>query len=174
MAKHPAVLAGTLDKGRIVAVSPHPENWRNTQKIILGGLKYLTGREFSPEFPQRTRGNLSTGIVPVNLGADGARLVADLLSKPSLDVRPADGELISYGELEHLDALVLVHPGKKTLSRAMRRFAENGGRIFAYGTEAELKNLAGLPDGTYSLHQAPGALAEALCAYAAAPAEKRQ
>lgn len=169
MAGHPAVLAGTVGKGRMVGVSPHPENWRYTQNIVLGGLKYLTGRDFRPDFPQRARGNLSVGVSPYRLASDGGRLVAELFGEASLDVRPADSELISYGALEHCDAIVLVHPDKDTVTRAMREFAGNGGRIFAYGTAAELKNPKDLPEGSYSPHTTRAGLIEALRAYAKEP-----
>ena len=130
MARTPAIVAGTLGRGRLVCTSPHPESFLHTQDMIRGGLKYITGRAFEADFPQRTRGNLSVGFHGFNLGKDGAMLASNLFHEPSLDIRPVDNEAISYGELEHCDALVLCHPEEKIYTPFIRDFAKNGGRIF--------------------------------------------
>ena len=130
MAGSPAIIAGTFGKGRIVATSPHPESFLHTQDMIRGGLKYITGRSFEADFPQRTRGNLSVAFHGFNLGKSGAMLASGLFHEPSLDIRPVDGEAIGYGELEHCDALVLCHPEEKIYTPFIREFAKNGGRIF--------------------------------------------
>ena len=141
MAGHPAVLAGTFGKGRIVCTSPHPESYTHTQDIIRGGLKYITGRDCLADYPQRTRGNLSVAFLSSRVRKDGALLVAQLYREPSIDLRAVAGETINYGELEHCDALVLPHPGKNSVTKLIRAFAMNGGHIFAFGTEKELANL---------------------------------
>jgi hypothetical protein len=130
MAGSPAFIAGTFGKGRIVATSPHPESFLHTQDMIRGGLKYITGRSFEADFPQRTRGNLSVAFHGFNLDKSGAMLASGLFHEPSLDIRPVDGEAIGYGELEHCDALVLCHPEEKIYTPFIREFAKNGGRIF--------------------------------------------
>ena len=147
MANTPAVVAGTLGRGRVAGTSPHPESYTHTQDIIRGGLKYVTGREINAEYPQRTRGNLSVGFHASNLGKDGAMLVKQIFREPALDVRAVSNETIGYGELEHCDALVLAHPGKKRFSNMICDFARNGGIIVAFGTDKELSNVpAGLPN----------------------------
>jgi glutamine amidotransferase-like uncharacterized protein len=73
MAGYPAVLAGTFGRGRIACTSPHPESFTHTQDIIRGGLKYITGRDFRAEYPQRTRGNLSVGFFSSSLRKDTRR-----------------------------------------------------------------------------------------------------
>ena len=165
MAGRPAVIAGTLDKGRIVCTSPHPESYTHTQDIIRGGLKYITGRDFLADYPQRTRGNLSVGFLGARIHKDGAMLVAQLYREPSLDLRAVAGETINYGELEHCDALVMPHPGKKSVTPLIRAFAKNGGRIFAFGSKDELATLPkDLPNVTACSDTA--ALRDALLAYA--------
>ncbi len=149
MAHTPAVVAGTFDKGRVAGTSPHPESYTHTQEIIRGGLKYLTGREFNPEYPQRVRGNLSVGFHAAHIHKDGAALVDRLFREPTLDIRAVADETIAYGELEHCDVLVISHPNKESVTRYIREFAKNGGRIVAFGSEKELKTLpSDLPNVT--------------------------
>lgn len=147
MAGYPAVLAGTFGKGRIACTSPHPESFTHTQDIIRGGLKYVTGREFKSEYPQRTRGNLSVGFLSGSLRKDSAILVSQLYREASLDIRAVAGETINYGELEHCDALVLPHPSKGKFSRLVCDFAKKGGIIFAFGSVEEMDAIpADLPN----------------------------
>lgn len=147
MAGHPAVLAGTFGKGRIACTSPHPESYTHTQDIIRGGLKYITGRDFKAEYPQRTRGNLSVGFFTSHIRKDGATLVSELYREPSIDLRAVAHETIGYGELEHCDVLVICHPTKDDFSHHICAFAENGGRIVLLGSEKEFSNApAGLPN----------------------------
>jgi len=147
MAGHPAVLAGTFGKGRLACTSPHPESYTHTQDIIRGGLKYITGRDFNSEYPQRTRGNLAVGFFASHIRKDGATLVAELYREPSIDLRAVAHETIGYGELEHCDVLVICHPAKDDFSRYIRAFAENGGRIVLFGSEKELAHApADLPN----------------------------
>ena len=141
MANTPAVVAAEFGKGRVAGTSPHPESYTHTQDIIRGGLKYVTGREINAEYPQRTRGNLSVGFHASNLQTDGATLVKQMFREPTLDVRAVSNETIGYGELEHCDALVLAHPGKKRFSKLICDFATNGGVIVVFGTEKELANV---------------------------------
>ena len=141
MAGTPAVIGGTFGKGRVAGTSPHPESYTHTQDIIRGGLKYVTGREINAEYPQRTRGNLTVGFHASKLRKDGATLVQRLFREPALDVRAVANETINYGELEHCDALVLVHPGKKRFSDLICDFARNGGRIVVFGSEKELETV---------------------------------
>ena len=141
MLGHPAIVAGTFGKGRVVACSPHPESFTHTQDIIRGGLKYLTGRSFASEYPQRTRGNLTVGFRGSVLHRDGAQLAADLFRETSLDVRPVDGETIGCGALEHCDALVLPHAKGGSLTRLICAFARRGGVVYAFGTADECAAL---------------------------------
>ena len=166
MANFPAVLAGTFGKGRIVGISPHPESYTHTHDIIRGGLTYITGREIRAEYPQRTRGNLSVGFLSGSLRKDSAELVARLYREPALDLRAVADETIGYGELEHCDALVVPHPAKSKWTRLIRAFAGNGGRIFTFGTAAELATIpADLPNVTTCADT--GAIRDALVNFAA-------
>ena len=145
----PAIVAGTVDKGRVAGTSPLLESYTHTQDIIRGALKYLTGREFKAEYPQRTRGNLAVGFHCAHIRKDGAALVDRLFREPTLDVRAVSGETIEYGVLEHCDALVISHPNKESFTRYIREFAERGGRIVAFGSEKDLKTIpADLPNVT--------------------------
>jgi hypothetical protein len=149
MAGSPAIIAGTFGKGRIVATSPHPESFLHTQDMIRGGLRYITGRPFTADFPQRTRGDLSVAFHGFNLGKDGAMLASSLFHERSLDIRPVDGELIGYGELEHCDALVLCHPEEKIYTPFIREFAKNGGLIFVLASKPKKAFVPkGLPNIT--------------------------
>ena len=140
MAHTPAIVAGTFGKGRVAGTSPHPESYVNTQDIIRGGLKYVTGREIKAEYPQRTRGNLSVGFHGANIRKDGATLAARLFREPSLDVR-AVGEDVNFGALEHCDVLVMCHPSKKHVTSLVRDFAANGGTLLLLGSEKEFANV---------------------------------
>ena len=147
MAGHPAVLGGTFGKGRIACTSAHPESYTHTQHIIRGGLKYVTGRDFDADYPQRTRGNLSVGFYASRVRKDGAALAAALYREPSIDLRAVANETIEYGELEHCDALVMCHPSKKGFPPLIRAFAKNGGRLVLFGDDKDFANVpADLPN----------------------------
>jgi hypothetical protein len=147
MAGHPAILAGTLDKGRLVGISPHPESYRHTQDIIVGGLNYLTGSQVSTYAPQRTRGNLSVGFFSAHVKKDGAALAIDLMREATLDVRAIDATTIGQGDLEHCDVMVVSHPRKSDITRYVKRFLREGGTLVAFGSEKELATLpADLPN----------------------------
>ncbi len=141
MLGHPALVAGTFGKGRVVGCSPHPESFTDTQDIIRGGLRFLTGRACEAEYPQRTRGNLAVGFHSAHVGKAGMMLATELFREPTLDVRVVGTDNVGQGALEHCDALVYSHPGKATNYRRFRAFTEKGGRLFVFGTEAELATL---------------------------------
>jgi len=141
MLGHPALVAGTFGKGRMVGCSPHPESYTHTQDIIRGGLTYLTGRDFTCEYPQRRRGNLAVAVKGSRVWKDGAALVAQLYREPDLDLRAVASEDIGFGALEHCDALVIPHPLEDSFSKTVIAFLKNGGKVFTWGTEAEVKNV---------------------------------
>ena len=68
-------------------------------------------------------------------------LVKELFREPTIDLRAVANETIKQGELEHCDALVIAHPGKKRFSKLICDFARNGGVIIVFGTEKELANV---------------------------------
>ncbi|MCR5414987.1 MAG: hypothetical protein K6F50_09730 [Kiritimatiellae bacterium] len=133
-----AIVAGPFGDGKVVAISPHPEAYDNTQDMIRGALGYLTGREFKPEYPQRRRGSLSVGFQSSRPGKEGAMFAMRLLREPSLDVRLLDNDGIAKGGLEHCDVLVIAHPKKKRFTEFVRLFAANGGKIVVFGSDKEL------------------------------------
>ena len=137
MLGHPAIVAGTFGKGRLVGCSPHPESYTHTQDIIRGGLKYLTGRDFACEYPQRTRGNLAVGFKGSRTGKDGAMLAAALYREPTLDLRAMSGDDFGCGVLEHCDALVVPHANAESFSRRVVEFLKNGGKVFTWCAEKD-------------------------------------
>lgn len=141
MKDHPALIAGTCGKGRLVGCSPHPESYTHTQDIIRGGLKYLTGRESRADDPQRVRGNLAVGLHAGRLRKDTAELALALYREGSVDLRAVDRDAIGQGALEHCDVYVLPHPTNESFTRDVRAFARQGGRVIAYGTEKERANV---------------------------------
>ena len=140
--KFPFLVANEVGRGRVAGTSPHPESYTHTQDIIRGGLKYITnGRTIEADYPQRTRGNLSVCFHASTLHKDGAMLVKELFREPTIDLRAVANETIKQGELEHCDALVIAHPGKKRFSTLICDFARNGGVIIVFGTEKEQANV---------------------------------
>lgn len=136
MAGHAAIIAGTLDRGRLVGIAPHPESYFHTRDIICGGLKYLTGHGFEEVCPQRRRGDLSVGLYADHLGKTGAQLAQTLFSTAGLDVMPVDDEVIPKGALEHCDVLVITNPRQGDWTRYVETFARQGGRIIVLKTRA--------------------------------------
>lgn len=141
MAGYPALFAGTYGSGKVVGCSPHPESYSNTQPIIRGGLKYLTGRDCNSEYPQRTRGNRSVALLSSHLHKDGANLAMRLYTVPTIDLRAVSSETIGEGELEHADVLLVAHPSKNDFGRLVTQFAQNGGEILVYGSDKELASV---------------------------------
>ncbi len=176
MAGQAAAIAGTYGKGRIFVLSVHPESDENDHYVLQGAFRFLTGREISWDYPQRKRGQLAVGFMcDDSFGVDTARLVQRLVTDGEFDVVPMNRALVEGGMLRRVDA-VLAPTGVVSSKSAAglygtnagrtKEFLARGGRVFAWGTAAEVAKER--ESGVTCVADAEAALA-ALRAFAVEP-----
>lgn len=163
-----AAVAGTYGKGRLFALSVHPECDASNLDIVRGAFKYTTGRDVEWEFPQRKRGQVALGFVCADsLGKESAGILAGLLRGGEYDVSFVDVQAASDGALLHLDAVLAPDnmgswkSGAAGLTGAnaarTRAFLASGGRVIAWGRavaglkEAKIDGFAEAADGKAAL-----------------------
>lgn len=144
----PAAICGTYGKGRVFAIATHPEYRADTLDILEGAFRYVSGRK-RVRFvrPHRNPGDLCVAVyAPGTMGVEDARMIAELVSTPGLDVSFVNqAEEIGVGDLDHADVLVLPGGREKLYKKKfngetaafMERFAARGGKVFAVGTGAK-------------------------------------
>ena len=176
MAGQAAAIAGTYGKGRLFVLSVHPEYDPDDHYVLKGAFRFVTGREFDWELPQRRRNQLVVGFVcDDSFGVDTARLVQKLVSEEEFDVIPLNKQLIASGLLRRVDA-VLAPAGERSAKPETGLYGDNagrtkeflarGGRIFAWGSAAEAAKER--ESGVTCVADADAAVA-ALRAFAAEP-----
>lgn len=142
----PAAIAGTYGKGRVFAIATHPEYRADTLDILAGGFWYVTGRKIRFVRPQRKPGDLCVAVYASGMcGIDDAKMIAQIARTAGLDaVYMNQKEEIGVGLLDHADVVVLPGGNDRIYDRKfsaetkdfLRRFAERGGKVVAYGAGA--------------------------------------
>ena len=135
-----AVFAGTFGKGKTFISSFHPESERVTHDIIVGGFRYLTGREISFAHRRRSRGAIKVGINCFFGGIDSAKAMLALERSEKIDLGFFNEAKQLSGELDHFDAIIVAdgngNVGKSRVG--MDRFIDRGGKVYAWGVGAAL------------------------------------
>lgn len=148
----PAMIYGHYGKGSLLVTGFHPEYYPSTHGLALGCLSCLTGRRFTPEFPQKVRRPLRVAYCAAVLGNKLAiENALDIDASPTTDLVPVSGHELDEGVLDHADVLVLpdgdvdlYQERLKPPHRAMTgRFADQGGLVIASEATASLVAATG-------------------------------
>ena len=173
MGGHASCVAGTYGRGRVWVFSDHPEANPHTMYLVVGGIRYLTGRTIAFTRRARRRGQLSVGwYSPASPGVEGAAFAMELLKDDALDVQKT-GEISSSG----LDAVVVCDSpdasrlkklAKPESLRAAERYMAAGGHVVAWGRGADVLASLDAKEGFHRV-EGPAAAHEALRALHARP-----
>ena len=137
-----AVVGGTYGKGRVFAISSHPESFTWTRDIVQGALRYVTGQKVTfPLARPRTRGAVTVGFfTPALSGIACGQMLLELASNPALDLFSLDADWIHFNMLDHVDVVILPEGSetcygkyKNVLGDILPAFAARGGKVYAWG-----------------------------------------
>jgi len=127
MTGHAAFLGGKFGKGKIFVTGPHPEKEVQTLDIVDGAIQYLTGVKPQDICRNRQRGALSVSLPRFRDAAIMRMMLDTLLRDRSLDLQTS----AAPSDLKHLDAVIIAAPSAETLTKELKAFAENGGKVIA-------------------------------------------
>lgn len=161
MYDQPALIYGTLGKGKVIASSYHPEYRDSTMDLSVGAIYAVSGVKLTPQMPRKSRRPIRVGFSTSAIkGHAPIKAAIALEHKKHIDVRYFTLPNVDDGDLEHIDVLILVdgiaENNKKFFSRGARweklkTFMDRGGLILASGNAAaplpDHSNLKKLPAG---------------------------
>ena len=161
MYDQPALIYGTLGKGKVIASSYHPEYRESTMDLSLGAIYAVSGVKLTPQFPEKIRRPIRVGVnASAMMGHEPIKAALALERQKHIDVRYFTLPHIDDGDLNHIDVLILLdgiaENNRNFFSRGARweklkRFMERGGMILASGNAAtplpDHRNLKKLPAG---------------------------
>lgn len=165
----PALVYGTLGKGKVIASSFHPEYRESTLDIAVGMIYAVSGVKLTPQFPQKSLRPLRVGLsASAIMGHGPVKALVSLINQKHITVQYFNLPHVDDGALRHIDVLILPHGiaehNRDFFSRGARweklkDFMERGGIILASGNAAtplpEHKNLKKLPaDADFTRHLA--------------------
>ncbi|MBQ9337523.1 MAG: hypothetical protein IJS14_09550 [Lentisphaeria bacterium] len=157
----PAVVYGNYGKGKVIAVSFHPESYEATNDVALGAVYALTGVRPKPVLPRKVKRPVRVGFLSLAcVGPRAAREMISLDRNPKLDVDIFSTHELRERGLHHYEVLVLPAGEEKAYKNLMANdfyrsriveFLDRGGRIVASGNGAkylpEHKNVKRLRTG---------------------------
>ena len=161
MFDQPALVYGTLGKGKVIASSYHPEYRESTMDLSLGAIYAVCGVKLTPQFPEKSRRPIRVGVsASAMMGHEPIKAALALERRKHIDVRYFTLPNIDNGDLNHVDVLILpdgiAENNRNFFSRGerwekLKRFMERGGIILASGNAAtplpDHRNLKKLPAG---------------------------
>lgn len=139
----PALIYGTYGKGRIAAISFHPEYWESTHDIMLGCFYAASGVKLTPHFPRKNFRPVRVGILTTGMvGREPIETMLKLERHPDIDLDYVMKTELNQGILNHLDILVMPHSNKaivkKYLSaRQLEAFMDRGGKVISTGDTSD-------------------------------------
>ena len=146
-----AIIGGTYGKGRVFAISAHPEYFNSTLYVVKAAFKYVTGRDVT--FPERRRSPraLSVGFLAKGVGGiDSAETALALAAEKDFDLVLIGTDGAAQRHLDHVDVLVLSNASplkNKVLADAIDAFVARGGKIVAFGTGVKAMPKGGVKCG---------------------------
>ena len=176
----PAAFAGTYGKGRIFALTVHPEVEIANHDILRKAFKFVSGRDVTWTLPQRRPGQLNLGIVTDDsFGVESAKFLQSLIRSREFDLFPINKASVANGILHRLDAVIAPDvPRPCNVEKclygpnleATKAFVARGGLLLAWGEPLKAKPVA---DGLVKVKAVPDAAAAlaALREFASVPSE---
>ena len=137
-----AILGGTYGKGRVFVTSMHPEYYESMHYLVVGAIRYVTGREVAIPRPQRRRGDLSVGYIMGSAkSVRNVRNMLELAAVEGVDFQVLNGDDAFIDRFAHIDVLVApagITKGKKTTAmyEAVERFISRGGTLLTCAAKA--------------------------------------
>ena len=140
-----ALVGGTYGRGKVFAITCHPEANVCTRDIVKGAFRYVLGREIS--FPERIRRprSLVVGVfASVISGLGTAKTLVEIDSADGVDFFPMTSDEILTSQLDRVDYLILPNGSadfyrKKYVGQTRKlveAFAAAGGKTLVWGTGA--------------------------------------
>jgi glutamine amidotransferase-like uncharacterized protein len=158
MGGYASCVAGRYGKGKVWVFSDHPEASPHTMDLVLGGIRYLTGRSVRFVRAQKRPGQFVVGWpTSVSPGAEGAAFVVGLVKDPDFHVRGGGFSLGSADAVvvcDSPDATRLKKLASPEGVRDLKRFLGRGGHVVAWGRGAGC--VAGMCKGGEGLHFVKG------------------
>ena len=126
-----AIVGGTLGKGKVLTIAPHPEYLAGSRHVVRAGLKYLTGKSAEGNLNVHVRGGLALGFYCADFSTrEIGKLAVELMGLPRVDLEDVSSYKLHDGVLDHLDAVVLPVPDKESCSLLVP-FVSRGGKVYA-------------------------------------------
>lgn len=161
MFDQPALVYGTLGKGKVIASSYHPEYRESTTDLSVGAIYAVSGVKLTPVKPEKSRRPIRVGVsASAMIGHEPIRAAMALERQKHIDVRYFTLPNVDDGDLNHIDVLILLdgiaENNRNFFSRGARweklkEFMDRGGIILASGNAAtplpDHRNLKKLPAG---------------------------
>ena len=158
MGGYASCIAGKYGKGKVWVFSDHPEVNPHTMDLVVGGIRYLTGRTIRFVRDQKKPGQFVVGCPTLfSPGAEGTAFAMELVKAPDFHMR--DGGFASSS----VDAVVICDsPDASRLkklatpagARDLKRFLKRGGHVVAWGRGA--KCVSGMVKDGDGLHFVKG------------------
>ncbi len=158
MGGYASCIAGKYGKGKVWVFSDHPEVNPHSMELVVGGIRYLTGRTIRFVRDQKKPGQLVVGCpTSFSPGVEGATFAMELVKDSDFHVRgggfassSADAVVIC----DSPDASRLKKLAAPVGVRDLKRFLERGGHVVAWGRGA--KCVSGMVKGCDGLHFVKG------------------
>ena len=152
MGGYASCVAGRYGKGRVWVFSDHPEANPHTMDLVVGGIRYLTGRGVRFVRDRKLPGQLVVGWpTSISPGAEGAAFAMELVKDPDFHVRGGDFSSVAADVVVVCDS-----PDARRLNKlageagALKRFLQRGGHVVAWGRGADC--VAGMAQEGDGLH----------------------
>ena len=151
-------IAGKYGKGKVWVFSDHPEVNPHTMDLVVGGIRYLTGRTIRFVRDQKKPGQFVVGCpTSFSPGAEGAAFAMELAKDPDFHVRGggfASSSVDAVVICDSPDASRLKKLATPAGARDLKRFLKRGGHVVAWGRGA--KCVSGMVKNGDGLHFVKG------------------
>ena len=158
-----AIVGGTIGKGKILTIATHPEYLGGSRHVVRAGLKYLTGKSAEGNLNAHVRGGRALGFYCADFSTrEVGELAVKLMGLPGVDLEDVSHHPIQDGILDHLDAVVLPVPDKKSC-RFLKPFISRGGKVYACCRTKEQRDVVkAFPTGSVVVCDDEAAIVKAI------------
>ena len=158
MGGYASCIAGKYGKGKVWVFSDHPEVNPYTMDLVVGGIRYLTGRTIRFVRDQKKPGQFVVGCPTLfSPGAEGAAFAMELVKDPNFHVRGGGFASSSVDAVVICDSPDVSRLKKLATSagaRDLKQLLKRGGHVVAWGRGA--KCVSGMVKDGDGLHFVKG------------------
>ena len=151
---YPAAFVCTYGKGKIFAITVHPEMDFDDHGVIKSAIKYVTGRDIKWKTPTLNKELKTIGLVcDFSLGVKTTKFVQKLLQDNEFNIVPLVGHIVAKGGLDKVDVVLAPHNVAPDMAKKglygdniplVEKFMARGGRVIAWGRSIETAKYHGL------------------------------